>query len=401
MLQFALGQAGLCVQSSSARSHDLQRDQRAENDQAAASPNAPSAKLIEEALAKGDSEAARKLVPALLVTPRVPADTLLRAGAGLAEHDLYPEAAQVFGRCTKDFSQLFECHYNLALAQLALGQYPAALATIDTAPRTSPSGEVSRTYLRGKIETALGTNAEAERDLSAAFAAAPREENYALDLGLFYLRVQKYQKGLAVFKKATSLGKGSPFLQLGLGFAQFLGGESAESIETCRALLSGQPDFSPARVLLAFGLYTRGRIEEAEKVAAQGLREPHPFPYLFYLHGVSLIKLGSQDPALALGDLTVAAQAIPRCSLCYLAMSKAHERKDDRAAAIGDLEKAVIIDPGFAEAWYRLATLSEQAGKPEEAQQARRRFAALKESKTDRETEMLRDVFVKSLSGGP
>jgi tetratricopeptide (TPR) repeat protein len=408
-LPFALLLAGVCAVHgayASARPSlpigsalGLAARQGAENGPPAQAPAELLRSQIERALGKGDSETARKLVLQLLAVPRLPADILLRTGVSFAEHDLYPEAAQVFGRCAKDFPQLFEGYYNLALAELGLGKYSEALAVLEKAPRTTQSGEVSRAYLRGKIEAALGKNAEAERDLNAAFAAAPREENYALDLGLYYLRTQKYQEGLAVFQKATSSRKDSPFLQLGLGLAQFLGGQSRESIETCRSLLAVQPDFSPARVMLAFDLYIQGSVEEAEKTAAQGLRAPNPFPYLFYLHAVSLIKLQSQDFDIMLNDLAVAARAIPQCSLCYLAMSKIHQRKGVRALATADLEKAVGLDPSFAEAWYRLAMLYEQVGQPQAARQARQRFEALKENKADRETEMLRDVFVKALGG--
>ncbi len=356
---------------------------------------------IEEALAKGDTSTVRKLVPEFLAEPRVPAEILLRTGAGLAEQDLYTEAAAVFERSVKDFPQLFEGYYNLALAELALKEYSHALATLAKAPPTAPSGEVARSYLRGKIEAALEKNTEAERDLAAAFTAAPTEENYALDLGLFYLRVQNYQRALAVFQKAASLQKNSPFLQLGLGLGQFLGGREAEAIETCRALLAAQPDFSPARVMMAFALYVQGQVEEAERTAAQGLRDPNPSAYLFYLDAACLIKLQSRDYDLMLKDLAIAARAIPRCSLCYLALSKVHERQGDRSSATGDLEKAIRLDPSLADAWYRLAALYEQAGQAQAARHARLRFEELKGNKANRETEMLRDVFLKSLGGEP
>jgi tetratricopeptide (TPR) repeat protein len=341
----------------------------------------------------------RKLVPEFLTEPRLPADILLRIGANLADHELYSEAARVFERCVEEFPQLFEGYYNLALAELALREFSEALATLAKAPRTAQAGEVARTYLRGKIETALGKNVEAERDLTAAFAAAPEEENYALDLGLFYLRVQNYQQALAVFQKATSLQKNSPFLQLGLALGQFLAGQEAESIATCRVLLVAQPDFSPARVMMAFALYVQGKIEEAERTAAQGLRDPSPSAYLSYLHAVCLIKLQSQDYDLMLSDLTTAVRAIPACSLCYLAISKVHQRKGDQRSATADLEKAIGLNPGLAEAWYRLALLYEQSGQAEAARQARRRFEELKGKKANQETEMLRDIFLKSLGG--
>jgi len=357
------------------------------------------ASQIEDALAKGDSNAARKLVSQLLMESRLPAETLLRTGASLAEHDLYPEATKVFERCVRDFPQVFEGYYNLALAELALREFPGALATLAKAPPTTPSGEVARTYLRGKIEAALGKNAAAEKDLAASVQAAPGEENYALDLGLFYLQSYNYQAALAVFQKATRFQKNSPFLQLGLGLSQFLAGHELEAVETCRALLAMQPDFSTARLLMGFALYVQGNIEEAERTADQGLRGPNPSVYLLYLDAVCLLKLQSQNYARMTNDLTTAARAIPRCSLCYLALSKAHQRKGEQSNAKADLERAIGIDPNLAEAWYRLASLYEQAGQGEAAAQARRRFEELKGKKVNQETEMLRDAFVKSLGG--
>jgi Flp pilus assembly protein TadD len=64
------------------------------------------------------------------------------------------------------------------------------------------------------------------------------------------------------------------------------------------------------------------------------------------------------------------------------------------------LEKAVELDPALAEGWYNLAMVYDQAGRHVEAQSARRRFETLKASKANRETEMLRDAFLKTLSGG-
>jgi Flp pilus assembly protein TadD len=82
-----------------------------------------------------------------------------------------------------------------------------------------------------------------------------------------------------------------------------------------------------------------------------------------------------------------------------LALSKVHQRKGEREIATADLEIAVDMDPTFAEAWYRLASLYDQAGRGAAAEQARRRFAELKENKANRDTEMLRDVFLKALGG--
>jgi hypothetical protein len=49
------------------------------------------------------------------------------------------------------------------------------------------------------------------------------------------------------------------------------------------------------------------------------------------------------------------------------------------------------------EAWYRLSALYETAGQADKAQNARRRFEQLKGNKANKEAEMLRDIFLKSL----
>jgi tetratricopeptide (TPR) repeat protein len=253
--------------------------------------------------------------------------------------------------------------------------------------------------MRGKVEMALGQDVQAERDLSAAFDTAPEQENFALDLGLFYIRKWKYQEALRVFRKANGFRKHDPYLQLGLALSQFLAGESLESVETCRALLALQPDFSPVRLMMAFGLYMGGKIDEAEKIAAQGLHDPNPPCYLYYLHAVALLKLQSKDYNVILDDLNRAVRGIPGCSLCYLALSKVHQRTGDQESALSDLEKAISLDPSFSEAWYRLAALCDQTGRHTEGQQARRRFEELKEDKANRETDILRNVFLNVMGG--
>ncbi len=85
--------------------------------------------------------------------------------------------------------------------------------------------------------------------------------------------------------------------------------------------------------------------------------------------------------------------------MCYLALSKVYRRKGDLGTATAELEKAVGLDPALAEGWYNLAAVYDQAGRHADAQSARRQFEKLKESKANRETEMLRDAFLKTLGG--
>jgi tetratricopeptide (TPR) repeat protein len=354
---------------------------------------------LEQALACGQHAEASKILGKLLGRPNVDADTLLKAGVLFAQQDLYGDAARAFARCARDYPQLFEGHYNLGLADFALQKYPEALAALGKPSTDSPQQEVARQYLRGKIEAALGRPREAQSDLEEAFAQAPREENYALDLGLFCLRQELYAKAAEVFEKGTQANPSSPYLWLGLSVALFQHGEYARCLEACRHLLHLRPDFAPAWLMQAFVLGLEGKLEEAEKAAAQGLNAPNPHPYLYYFHVSLLLKLQSTDYPRLLRELALAEHGIPACSLCGLAESKVHQAQGNIPAAIADLEQTVKLDPNFPEAWYRLALLYERADRPQDAERARARHSQLKTQQADREAETLRQVFMKSLAG--
>ena len=353
---------------------------------------------LERALSKGQNETAQEILSQILKRPHVNADLLLKVGAGLAQRELYAEASQVFARCVGENPGIFEAHYDLALAEFAQQKLPEALAALRDAPQGSKDENLGLLYLRGKIESALGRTLDAERDLSAAFSGAPQRENYALDLGLFRLQQQDYFRAAQTFERGASFNPRSPFLALGLALAQFLSAHEAQSVETSKKLLALQPDFSPARLLMAFALYEEGKLEDAERVAAEGLAPPQPDAYLYYLDAVILLKRGSPDDGRILRELAIAENTIPSCSLCYLAESKAHLALGDLKAAIADLESAVRLGPDLAEAWYRLAPLYDQVGRHVDAASAREQFQKLKADKENRESEMIRNIFMRALS---
>jgi tetratricopeptide (TPR) repeat protein len=359
-------------------------------------------KQLQEAAAGGEQEKAREALGRILQLPTLDSEILLRAGISLAQEEFYGDAAQAFARCVHDRPRAFACSYNLALADFALGRFSESLQVVEAAPASSPAEVLARRYLRGKILAVLGRSTEAERDLAAAFAGAPREENYALDLGLFNLRRRAYPEAVDVFERSVEFNPASPYLRLGLALAQYLAGHAAQSVKTCQSLLAQHPDFSAARLLMTFALVLDGQFAEAERISAAGLREPNPNPYLFYLHASALLKLQSKEYGLILQEISAAAHQIPACTLCYLAASKVHQAQDDYQAALGDLETAVRIDPDFPEAWYRLANVYEHEGRSLDATRARTRFQMLKAGKSDRENEMMRNVFLQTLGGsGP
>jgi tetratricopeptide (TPR) repeat protein len=357
------------------------------------------ASAIETSLAQGRIDKAREALRQLLVRDKVDPDILLRVGIQLAQHGLYAEAEQSFARCAKENPDITEAHYNLALAFFAQQKYQEALKALQGTPYKSPAEGAALLYLRGKIENALGETKEAGHDLAEAFSKAPQEENYALDLGMFYLRQHAYRQADEVFARGARLNPTSPFLALGLSLAQCLDGRFEECLKTLDSLQELEPEFPSGHLLRAYALYRLGRMGEAEKAAAAGLGNPHPTPYLYYLHADLLLRLQSEDFNRILAELAIANRGIPKCSFCDLARSTAHERMGNNPAAIADLESAVGTTPDLAEAWNRLSRLYRAAGRDDDAARALDKFQKIKTGKESRESETLRDLFIQMLTG--
>ena len=200
-----------------------------------------------------------------------------------------------------------------------------------------------------------------------------------------------------MFERAAGLNSRSSFLLLGLSLSRFLAGQHEQSIATLKKLLSMQPDFAPAQVLMTFVLSAQGKLEDAEKVARQGLNSTRASPYLYYLDASILVKLQSRQYKRIFEELSIAQSKISSCSLCYFTGSKAHQAQGNFEAAIADLEIATRLDPTFPEAWYRLASLYRRVGRSADASRAQDQFQELKANKEGREIQMLRENFLQTL----
>ncbi|MGA2987800.1 MAG: tetratricopeptide repeat protein [Terriglobia bacterium] len=371
---------------------------QAVNESAPVSPESL-ANAIESSLAQGRVDKARDALRQLLARDQLDPDILLRVGIQLAQHGFYAEAEQSFARCARENPDITEAPYNLALALFAQQKFPEALKALEGTPYKSEAEGAALLYLRGKIENALGKTKEAEHDLAEAFSKAPQEENYALDLGLFYLQQRTYRQADEIFERGARLNPASAFLALGLSLAQSLDGRFQECLKNLDHLLKLEPESSSGYLLRAYALYRLGRMDEAEKAADRGLGNPNPTPYLYYLHADLLLSLQSRDFNRIVDELAIASRGIPKCSFCDLARSVAHERMGNNPAAIADLESAVETTPDFAEAWKRLSGLYKVAGRGDDAARALDTFQKIETHKESGETETLRNLFIQMLTG--
>ena len=358
------------------------------------------ARTVDQAIAEGRLEQARSALAELLAQPQIGLEVLLECGARLAEAEQFDPARAVFARAVKDYPRNFEARYNLALADIGLRQLDEARAAIEPARDLSKDQQLAREYLLGKIHEAAGEASLAEHSYAVAFSGAPQQENYALDLGLFYLRRRNYAKARETLASGIRYHPESVFLLLGMGLAEYLDNDAPGAARTCDRMLSIEPGFGPAQLLLAVAHYASGENEKCRKETAGVINRPGAPPFLYYLHAASMLRLGSKDFQAILADLDRATHAIPDCSYCYLALSKVHQQMGNNRAAIKELETLVTrVDPQFANGWYRLAGLYQQAGRAADAASALDKFQRIKTATTASESEYLGKFLVPEIAG--
>ncbi len=353
---------------------------------------------LHQSLAANQPERTRQLLTQVLERADAGLEMLLAIGEDLVDRDQFNMAAQVFARAVTSYPKSFDARYSLALADFALRRFTEAQATLHSAVPTSADQRLGREYLQGKVDDALGQTELAETNLSAAFQGAPQQENYALDLGLHYLRRHLYAKAMGTVQAGQKYHPDSIYLDLELGLIQTLGDDRSRAIATCRRILSKQPDFGPARFLLVIAYYLNGENQDCLTETSAALRETDPAPYLFYLHAATLLKLNSKDYAVMLHDLEEANRNVPACTFCYFTLSKVHQEMGDEDAAVRDLETLVThVDPNFAQAWYRLSKMYQRRGRSGDASKALERFRRIQSKQDDEEADYLRKLVLSTI----
>jgi tetratricopeptide (TPR) repeat protein len=352
---------------------------------------------LDAALASNDTQQVRNIEQRLLSGDES-ADTLLSAGALLARHDLLADAAAVFERCAQQFPVLFEAKYNVVLARIGLNDYPNAEIALHAISPGSARETAAVQYLQGKIYSATGRAQEARQSFENAYHSNPEEENYALDLALFYIQSSAYVPAIQILQPSLARHPESEELALELALSDALAGQQADALAVCHKLIERSRDLSSPRVIAAFANCAAGSYQACEAEAAAGLSLPHPDRYLYYLHAEALWNSDSRDLSKILSELGVAIDKMPACGVCYLLRSRVREAAHDDRAAISDVKAAIAEEAQSAQAWYRLSVLYRKAGSLPEADDAIRQYRALRERQASEEIESFRKQFVGSLN---
>lgn len=355
---------------------------------------------LNTALTSKNTTEVRALEQKLLSMP-ASMSTLLEAGVALAQHDQMPDAEAIFEHCSQQYPASFEAKYNLALARIALAEYPPALEALNAISPLTADEKAAVEYLTGKILLATNHLREARKSLAAAYTRHPEEENYALDLALVYIRSSAYLQATEVLQSSLAAHPGSLDLALEMAVTDVLAGRYADGTTICRKLQEQDPALAITRLIAAFSYCARKEYQACENESSAGLASPRPYPYLYYLRARAGWDSGSTDRVHMLDDVSKALQQMPKCSVCFVLRSRLFEASHNDASAIADLRQAVAADPQADSAWYRLFLLYRKAQRPAEAADALKHCRSIHDDGLNQEIESFREQFLNGVSSKP
>ncbi len=260
--------------------------------------------------------------------------------------------------------------FNLALAQYRAGRLDDALASGEKCKELGDNADLED--LLGDIQEARGDNLAAAKNYQAAVALAPNEEKYRLSLAVEFIRHGNFDAAKIDLKQAEGLQPNSWRIQLALGMVEYFSAtdEGATKYLLHAAELAPEPDTA----LKYLGDIQMDRASAPDPDAIAKLceyadRQPKNGDMQYYCGGVLFRRdsvVGDKTHSSEiLRRLHVAAGLLPKDASPHCQLGKAYRWLDNWQEALGESEICARMDPGSADAHYRLAQIYEHVGKRE------------------------------------
>ena len=305
---------------------------------------------------------------------------LLQIAALLGHYGRLAEAIPMLERSLRAYPESYEVAYNLALGYLETSQYDRASEVLQ--PFTGPQGKAEAFDLLGTVEEKRLRPENAERAFGEAAQREPSNEEYRFDFGNSLLQHGKQEAAMAAFRQAVSDLPNSWKLRVGLGSACYLAGDYESAAEALLEAVRLKPDSAPAYFLLGEAYDSAPSLQKAIEAAFAGYLKSARGDAWAYYHYAAILYTRAQadghDCPEAITSLNKALRLNPNFAeahyeLGLIALSQGRIRE-----SVASLEKAVRLDPQLAPAHYRLGLAYQRLGNGGRAREEMQRFRALK-----------------------
>lgn len=290
--------------------------------------------------------------------------------AARADHE---RAAVLLGRLVALTPADAAAQRRLAASLLALDRADAAAAALRTSLVTEPRNARAHNNL-GRALAQLGRTEEA---IDAYTEALRLQPNYAIawnNLGMAHEKIGAADKALDCFRQAIAEDPALTPAAVNLAIALERRGLELEALHWYDSVLARAPPNIEAWSGRGALLAKLGRFAQALEDFNAALRLEPGNAAVLIQKAMALLALERAAEALRCADLALCLDSTPAV---HNARGGALRKLGRHAEAVGAIERALELDPGFIDGWRNLGTLLHESGEDARAVAACRRAAAL------------------------
>ncbi|HYO63289.1 MAG TPA: tetratricopeptide repeat protein [Pyrinomonadaceae bacterium] len=313
-------------------------------------------------------------------------------GLALLENGLHEEAAAELGAAVAGDPAKPAWVVPLARAHLARNDIRAAGRALESSVARGAADAtvyalLAEVYERsGHVENAIPA-------MRLAIERDPKSEAYRFRYAMLLTDTRAPAAAVIRLQEALREFPRSSRLWFALGVAQTAldkVNEAAEAFQQARAL---DPKFAPAAAYLGMTYDQLGRFPEAVALYEEALALDDTLAAAHYLAAETILKQTAADTARAESHLRRAVALDSKFAPARISLAKLYLRNDRVEEAARELESAVALDPGSAEAHYHLGRALRRLKRTAEAEAALATFKRLSEEKRERAQAEPRDIM--------
>lgn len=327
-------------------------------------------------------------------------------GVLLARFEANAEAAEAFKDLWRKKPGSYDVGFNLALLQHRSGQQEAARSTVEELiSRGAQQAEVWN--LRGWIYHHIGRPDVAIASLHHAIAVEPAVEEHYLDLSTVLIDVGDLESAGRVIAEGLEKCAGKDRLYVQMGQLRKRSNDPGQAEKWYRRALEANPVNEAAYVALAHLLLVAEREQEAFALLKNALEHLPDSPLLNYIHGALLMETAGPEDAAQLENarlvLEKAVRLNPLFANTHYRLGKLYLARGDDQKALEHLERACALNPKHTQALYQLSRVLAGRGQKERAAEVSQAVRQLLQEKYKLIQEHFTDLLQERLrrsSGG-
>jgi len=294
--------------------------------------NAISVALAEAHISNGRKKAAEDVIAQLSRETQLDPKTKQELAKLWLENDEPRKAVELIQDVPDVAPRFYKLGFDKAESDFENARYAEAAKILETI-RGLSTPDAAFHDLLGSVYYALDDPRKASDELQDAVRLEPADAEHYFKLGMVFLKHRTPDPAIYIYETALKTRPDAPKLWLGLGLSYYFASRLQDAEQALRKALALDPQYEVAYVVLGDLFEQSGKLDEAIAIFARVI-EIKPDLYLpYYYYG----KLASKEGNKRIGE------------------------------AIEKLQKAVALNPTFAEAHYELGKAEVQAGRPEEA----------------------------------